>query len=280
MMIAIIGKCGSGKTALLSDFQHNTMINGFKDYYGAKREIQHLRCVGYPDLELPPQKHLCFADYDFKINKKFSRYKVSGFEIGLQNEFFETKFFPTGSSIFLDEAQRYFDSRMSMYLRKEVYGFFQIHRHNDYKIYLTAQRLANLDINIRALCDKYIVIDKLDVKKDEFGRVIKITWETREFESSETAEKYQMAKESGANSDLGKAVTYSTDVNVFNFYDSHSNKFAFYDVSYTKNLKMKYEYFTETGYQFSMEGVTRFNNENYFVAPAGYLKRKISDVAS
>lgn len=279
MLIGIIGKCGSGKTALMSNFQRQTMLGGFSDYSKAKREIKHLQNIGYSDLEFPPQKHLCFADYDFKINKKFSRYKVSGFEIGLANKHFNTVFFPVGSSIFLDEAQRYFDSRMSMYLRKEVYGWFQLHRHNDYKIYLTAQRLANIDINIRSLFDKIIVIDDLDVKTDDYGFVTKITWTCREFECCETAEAYQLAKEKKEISKLGKVVKYTSDVNIFKYYDSHSNKLAFYNVSYTKDLKLKYDYFTECGYEFSLEGIVDFNNKNYFVAPKGYLKRQQNDVA-
>lgn len=272
--IIIVGECGSGKTALLSHYQNSAMLQGKSDYRVAKNEIEYLKQVGYSHLELPPQKHLCFSDYDFRANKKLCRYKISGYEIGLPNKHFKTAFFPVGSHIFLDEAQKYFDSRLSFYLREEVYRWFQLHRHNKYNVYLTAQRLANIDLNIRAIADKYIVIDKLDIKNDEYGRVVKITWLTREFTSCETAELYQLSKEKGEVSKLGKVVEVSTDVNIFNLYDSYSNKPVFYDASNTDSLVMDYDYFTESGYEFTLKGIVDFNNKNYFVAPKGYLKKQ------
>lgn len=277
--IIIVGECGSGKTLLLSHFQYNDMTQGTQDYKVAKREIEYLQQVGYRNLKIPPQKHLCFSDYDFRATKKLCRYKISGYEIGLPNKHFKTAFFPVGSKIYLDEAQKYFDSRLSFFLREEVYRWFQLHRHNKYDVYLTAQRLANIDLNIRAIADKYIVIDDLDVKTDEYGRVVKITWKTRQFTSCETAELYQLSKERGEVSKLGKEVEISTDVNLFNCYDSYSNKPVFYDASHTKTLTMDYDYFTEQGYEFTLKGIVEFNNKNYFVAPKGYLKKQKLDTA-
>lgn len=255
------------------------MLHGLSDYVRAKREILHLNSVGFTGLEIPPQKHLCFADYDFSLSRRFSRYKVSGYEIGLPNPHFETRIFPVGSSFFLDEAQRYYDSRLSMYLREEVYRWFQLHRHNEYNIFMTAQRLANIDLNIRALADKYIVIDKLDIKKDSYGRIVKITWLTREFSSLESAEKYQLCKDLGEVSKAGKVIRISTDINIGVFYDTHSNKPVFYSSSYKNNSIAEYDYFTETGYAFTLKGVCEFNNNNYFIAPKGYLKKTRNDVA-
>ena len=276
-MTIIIGEPGAGKTALMSLFQRESMINGRVDYLRAKREIEYLQSAGFSELEIPPQKHLCFSDYDFRLNRKFERYKISGYEIGLSNKHFKTRFFPVGSYIFLDEAQRYFDSRLSMYLREEVYRWFQLHRHNDYKIFMTAQRLANIDLNIRALADKYIVIDDLETKTDDYGRVEKMTWITRQFSSCETAEQYQLSKEKGEISKLGEVVKITSDVNIFKYYDSHSNKPVFYDIKYHKTLE--YDYFTEQGYAFTMQGLCEFNNQNYFVAPKGYYKKQRNDCA-
>ena len=278
--IVVVGDPGAGKTALMSLFQYNAMTSqGASDYRVAKREIGHLRSVGYKHLKIPPQRHLCFSDYDFSINRKFSRYKITGYELGLPNRYFKTIFLPVGSNIFLDEAQRYYDSRLSFFLREEVYRWFQLHRHNKYNIYMTAQRLANIDINIRSIADKYIVIDDLVIEKDEYGRTIKITWKTRQFTSCETVETYQLSKEKGEVSKLGKEITITTNIDVFKFYNSYSNKLAFYNASYAPKSVVEYDYFTETGYEFTMKGIVDFNNKNYFIAPKGYLKNQRKDVA-
>lgn len=250
------------------------MSKGVSDFRYAKKEIEHLQQVGFPSLEIPPQKHLCFSDYDFCINRKFSSYRVSGFELALKNKYFKTVSLPVGSSIFLDEAQRYYDSRFSFFLREQVYRWYQLHRHNKYNVYLTAQRLSNIDVNIRAIADKYIVIDNLDVKTDELGRVVRIKWLTRQFTSCEAAESYQMAKERSEISKLGVVEEISTDVDIFRFYDSYSNKFVFYDTSYSQDGILYYDYFTEKGYAFTLEGIVKFNNENYFCFPKGYLKKQ------
>ena len=278
-IVIIVGDPGVGKTALLSLFQYNEMTHGMDAYFKAKKEILRLQQLGFPLVDLPPQKHLCFADYDFKISRRFSRYKVSGYEIGLPNPHFKTRLFPVGSIFFLDEAQKYFDSRISMYLREEVYRWFQLHRHNDYKFYMTAQRLANIDLNIRAIADKYIVIDKLEIKEDSFGRVSKLVWTTRQFTSCQTAEEYQLSKDKGEVSKCGEIVKISTDLNIFSYYDSCSNKPVFYSAAYSEKSTLEYDYFTETGYCFTMQGIAEFNNSNYFIAPKGYLKKSRNDVA-
>ena len=61
---------------------------------------------GYNSLQQPPQKHLCYADFNFRLNKRLQAYRVDGYRIGLENKFFKTQKFPVGSSFFLDEAQR------------------------------------------------------------------------------------------------------------------------------------------------------------------------------
>lgn len=271
-LVAIVGKTGSGKTAMLSKFLTDTITNNQADYRRAKREILGLQSNGFNNLELPPQKHICFSDFDYKLNKRFSSYKIDGYKIGLENKYFKTIKFPVGSSIFLDEAQRYFDSRMSFFLREEVYRWFQLHRHNDYKVYMTAQRLANIDVNIRALLEKIIVIDSLDFQYDEYGFIVKMIWSCHEFTAPDIAEKYQMACESGEKTTLGKKVTYTYNGNVFNYYNSFSNKFVFYDSSHSKYDLLEYDYYTEQGYCFTKQGIKDFNTKNYFVAPKGYYK--------
>ena len=269
----IVGKPGAGKTLMLSYFQYLAMLDGVGAYKRACREINNLNMLGFNDVQQPPLRHLCYSDYDFKINRKYKSYYIDGYQLALPNPYFETKYLPVGSYIFLDEAQRYYDSRYSMSLRPEVYRWFQLHRHNDYTIYMTAQRLANIDINIRSIAEKIIVIDELKLKQNEYGLVKKISWKYHEFESCDTAESYCLNIDIGKKSNLGVQKKLSTNINVCQFYDTKSNKPVFYDVSYSKNNKLDYNYEVNEGYDFSLDGVIDFNSKRKFSAPKGYYKR-------
>lgn len=275
-MTIICGKTGKGKTALMTELLARVIAeNGFSDYMKCKKEIIRLVNGGFTTLTPPTQRHVCYADYDVKLSKFCKTYHISGFEIGLPNLFFKTRYIPPYATIFLDEAQKYFDSRISMYLREEVYRWFQLHRHNHYNIYMTCQRLANIDVNIRAIADYYIVVEDIKVKTNEWGQVTNIEWRIRKFESCETAERYQMAKESEKFSNLGVAEVIKTDLPIFSYYNSYGCKPAFYKSVDFSNVT--FDYYTEDGYEFTLESFTEFNNNHYFVCPTGYLKNAKRD---
>ena len=134
MITIICGIPGAGKTSCLTYKLVERMCDyGLEDYFNLKHELVKLRQGGFSNVDLPTQKHLCFADYSVKVNNRLQVYYVDGFQIALDNPYFETQFIPPYSTIFLDEAQKYYDSRMSKYIREEVYRWYQLHRHNDYR---------------------------------------------------------------------------------------------------------------------------------------------------
>ena len=269
MITIICGLPGAGKTTEeVKILVHKMLYESFEDYTNCKREIMQLRAGGFNQLELPPQRHLCFADFRVKVNKRLQAYWVDGFKIGLPNPYFETMLFPPYSTIFLDEAQRYYDSRMSKYLREEVYRWFQLHRQNHYNVYMCCQRLGNIDVNIRALAEHIIVVESLDVKKDDYGRACKLTIKYREFNSPDTAESYQLAKEKKEISKLGTDKVDISTLPIFDYFDSYGCKPAFYDGCYNKG----FDYYTEDGYQFTLDSFVEYNNAHYFTAPRGYWK--------
>ncbi len=270
MITIICGKPRVGKTAVETYMLVDKIVNNsFEDYINCKREILQLKAGGMTALEVPPQRHVCFADYRCKISSRLQAYYVDGFKIGLPNPYFETILFPPYSTIFLDEAQRYYDSRMSKYLRPEVYSWYQIHGHNHYNIIMVCQRLADLDVKIRSMAERIIVVEACEIKKDKYGRVCKMIWTTREFSSADTAESYQMACEKKEISKLGTEVVVKTDMPIFNYYDSYGCKPAFYDEGY---YARGFDYFTEDGYQFTLNSFIDYNNTHYFSAPKGYWK--------
>ncbi len=274
MITIISGVPGAGKTALLTYLLVMRMMeDGFNDWRNCKRELTALNDGGFNNLEPPPQRHMCFSDYKVKLNRRFESYYIDGFQIGMPNPFFETVFIPPYSTIFLDEAQRYYNSRMSKYLREEVYQWYQFHRHNDYNVYMACQRLANIDVNIRGIAERFIVIDDIDIKENSWGMVTKITWTVRIFHSCDTAESYMLAKERNENKDIGEVKQFTTDLCIFDYYDSKGMKPAFY----SGNENRPFDYYTDDGYQFTLESFVKFNNTHFYVAPKGYWKNAKHD---
>lgn len=273
MITIIVGKPGAGKTVYAANIIANKITNSAEDYLSLKREIKQLKAGGFNLLDLPPQKHLVYTDFKFKINKRLQSYYIDGFKIGLPNPYFETTFIPPYSTIFLDEAQRYYDSRNSKSLRPEVYNWFQLHRQNHFNIYLVCQRLANIDVNIRALADKIIVIDDLKLNADSYGIVRSFKWSTREFESPDTAEEYCTKKDRNEFANLGKKVIVKSNLPLFNFYDSFGNKPVFFN----GKENTPFDYAVEKKYNLSVASFVEFNENHYFTAPKGYWKNATYD---
>ncbi len=269
MITFITGIPGAGKTSHMVYLLVQKMIeDGLDDWRACKKEIGALNAGGFKNLEPPPQHHVCYSDFSCQFNRRFKSYFIDGFEIGLENPFFTTTFIPPYASIFLDEAQRYYDSRMSKYLREEVYQWYQLHRHNDYNIYMACQRLGNIDVNIRALGERFLVMEGIETKENSWGQITKIKWSMREFHSCDTAEAYMLARERNENKDLGEKKEIETELDIFDYYDSKSKKPVFY----AGKTNRPFDYYMEEGYVFTLESFVNFNNEHYFTAPQGYWK--------
>lgn len=273
MITILTGFPGAGKTSYLTYLVVQRMVeNGLEDYYNCVREIKRLNDGGF-NLNPPPFKHLCFSDYKVSVNSRYESYYIEGFEIGMPNPFFKTVFIPPYSTIFLDEAQRYYNSRMSKYLREEVYQFYQFHRHNHYNIFMACQRLGNIDVNIRAIAERILVLEKIDLKENAWGMINQITWTIREFHSCDTAETYMLSREKGNNISLGEIYSVSTDLSIFDYYNSYSMKPAFYELNYNR----QFDYYTDDGYEFTLDSFVNFNNSHYYTAPKGYWKNSEYD---
>lgn len=275
MFCIIYSRPGKGKSLLLSHIQKlKKCEEGFSDFIKCKRELKTLNNTG-ASFKMPPQRHLCFSDYSHTY-RKIKSYYLDGFRLALPNPYFETALIPPYSNIFLDEAQRYYDSRMSIFLREEVYRFYQMHRHNHYNIFMTCQRLANIDVNIRSLADYYLYIKESKLKTNEFGQIIGFKIKLKVFTSLDVAEAYQTAEEKGESKKWGKDFVVEDNYDIGRTYDTHNCKPAFYNMAYGYR---DFDYYTENGYEFSLNGFIEFNNTHYFVAPKGYYKNKKQDEA-
>ncbi len=275
MLIFITGIPGAGKSSYLAKLAVDYMLNGRAKYIECKREFNTLNNSGCA-LTLPPQKHLVYSDTSITYGRRYATYNIDGFWLGVAIPLFTTSsFIPPFSTIFLDEAQRYYDSRMSKYLREEVYRWYQLHRHGDYNVYMTCQRLGNIDINLRAIAERFLVMDKIEVRTNDFGVVSKITWCYHEFASGDIAEKYQLANDNLEYEKMGKIVKDSIDYDIFSCYNSKSARPVFY--KNIINYNMPIDYYTEQGYQFTRESFVSYNNSHYFTAPLGFWKNPERD---
>ncbi len=272
MITIICGEPGRGKTALMTYFAFIEMVqNGFENYWNSCRRIDILVQGGFSKLKYLPNRHTVYADYIIKNRfPSIQSYYVDGFKIALPNPFFDTAFFAPYSKIFLDEAQKYYDSRMSKYIRECVYRFYQLHRHNHLDIYMTCQRLGNIDLNIRDISERIIYVESLELKKDSYGQIIKMTWTVSEFNSLKEAESYI---DTSKTSDKSKQKTYEYAGNIFNLYNSYGNEPAFYDGNYER----QYDCYTEEEYIETVDSYMVYNQNHMYYAPVGYWKNEKRD---
>ena len=275
MITIITGIPGAGKTSLLAKIAVENMLNGRERYNACRREFSLLNSTGC-NLNLPNQKHLVFSDFPVRFGRRCQTYDIDGYRIGFLSPLFKNPaYIPPYSIILLDEAQRYYDSRMSRSLREEVYRWYQLHRHDDLDVYLTCQRLGNIDINIRAIAERFIVVDNTELKKDDFGIIRKIIWYYHEFVSGDIAEKYQLEKDRSEFGRLGRDIFDCFDFDIFRCYSSKGGRPAYFRGLVNTNTPI--DYYTDEGYQFTRESFVEYNNKHYFTAPLGFWKNPERD---
>lgn len=273
MIVLIVGDPGKGKSLRLTYKLGQKMLNGFEDYIKLKRDLRKLKVGGgFSQLNLPEQKHLVYADFDLKINKRLRSYWIDGYQIAMPNDYFDTILIPFYSTIGLDEGERYFDSRNTKGLREEVYRFPQLHRHGDYDLFIVSHRVASIDVNIRSMVDKIEVMNGVEFKKDKYGFIKSATFKLMEFNSCNAAEKYQLESDN-KDTHKGKHIIEKIDLPCWNWYNTKSFRPAFLKDRYNES----YSYAFHSTFSNTLEGFIKFNNTHSYFAPTGYLKNEKYD---
>ena len=230
-IICIFGEPGKGKTSLmvhllnLSNFdftRFNNCINGLLEI-SEKFGIEFINA---------PKTH-CFSNLTTLTFFKFgySRQKcnyINPFELGFKNPYIDVNFIPPYSMVGIDEAQNYFDSRMSFYYPSWQSRYFEKHRHFDLDFFLCSQRADLIDINIRAL-SSFIEIQNLKVKRNKNGEVVKLVWKVREISNFKAYEKYMASNGKDKSTFTNKKIVANYDV--FKCYDSQSEYCKFVEPS-------------------------------------------------
>ena len=235
------------------------------------REIIRKNNNGF-NLTIP--KHCVSANYSICFRKFGYRSRssriINPYRLGFENPFVKTHFNLPYEVIGITEAQKYLNSRMSMYFPEWQSRWYEQHGHNNLDIYLDTQRPMLIDVNIRELA-QFIEIMKLTVNHNEYGNVSSLKWQIRIIENSSLFEKYMSSGKK--DRECFTEMTVVADYNVFALYDSQSCKPKFYAGHIEEDFDIQESEPTEE----SLEGYIRFIEDNDDELPEKfYVRRKSS----
>ena len=233
-------------------------------------EIIQKRNNGFKNLKTIPI-HCVSANYDitgrkFRCSPRFSR-RINPYKLGFKNKFVKTHFNLPFECICITEAQKYLNSRMSMYFPEWQSRWYEQHGHDDIDIFLDTQRPMLIDVNIRELA-QFIEIVKLTIHKDKFGKIQGLTWKIRRIENSSLFDRYMASGKKDESCYIEDEI--AADYNVFDCYDSQSCKPKFYD----GHLDEDFDYNQAEPTEQTMEGYIKYLKENDDELPEEYYQRR------
>lgn len=200
--------------------------------------------------------------------KKKAPYNFSPWLLGLPSQEHDTHlFFPYGK-IYIDEAQVYFNSRMSSSFPAYVSRFFELHRQFDLDITLIAQRAGLIDINIRELAEELFYVEDSEREEDILGNLVHVTWKIRRFTDNADLEHYIAGKK-----ELGEEITIECTENLYKYYDTKFFKFLF--LNQRKNQQFLQRQIKP--FKYSPEICDKLSQVYQAYAPAGYYKKVASE---
>lgn len=228
MITIIFAPPRTGKTCFLTHMACETAYDSVRNT-AMRREITEKQKSGFTGLRTVPV-HCVAANYDIIMHKfgyrpRLSR-RINPFRLGFANDFVETHFSVPYEAYFITEAQKYLNSRMSVYFPDWQSRWYEQHGHNNLDIWLDTQRPMLIDVNIREL-SQFIEIVDLELRRDCFGKVNRLRWHIRRIDNSGLFDKYMASGKQDKSCYTEETVT--ADYNVFAYYDSQSCKPKFYD---------------------------------------------------
>lgn len=233
-------------------------------------EIMNKQQNGFKNLQTIPI-HCVSANYDccfkkFRYSPRYSR-RINPYKLGFENKFVKTHFNLPYECIGITEAQKYLNSRLSIYFPDWQSRWYEQHGHDDIDIYLDTQRPMLIDVNIRELA-QFIEIVRLDIKKDKYGKVLSLTWLIRKIENSSLFDKYVTSGKQDKSCYTEEKVT--ADYNVFECYDSQCCKPKFY----AGHLEEDFDYHSGEITEQTLEGYVKFLKEFDDELPDNYYQRR------
>lgn len=268
MITIIFAPPRTGKTCFMT---HMLTLNAFNRDRNKQMatEVMKKNANGFK-LSIP--QHCVSANYDLTMHKfgyspRYNR-KINPYRLGFANDFVKTHFNFPFECIGITEAQKYLNSRMSMYFPEWQSRWYEQHGHHNLDIWLDTQRPMLIDVNIRELA-RFIEIVKLDVKTGEYGKVEKLTWVIRVIDNSSLFDRYMSSGKKDKECYSEQTVTANYDV--FACYDSQSCKPKFYQ----GHLNEDFDYIESKAPEETMQGYIKYLQESDDELPEKfYQKRK------
>ncbi len=267
MITIIFAPPRTGKTCFMTHLLNTIAFDRVRNRNMA-RELINKNNNGF-DLTIP--KHCVSANYAISFRKFGYRPRpnrmINPFRLGFDNPFVKTHFNLPYEAIGITEAQKYLNSRMSMYFPEWQSRWYEQHGHDDLDIYLDTQRPMLIDVNIRELA-QFIEIVELKLNYDDYGKVKALKWKIRVIENSQLFDKYMASGKKDKTCYTEETVI--ANYNVFALYDSKSCKPKFY----AGHFEEDFDYQPSKPTEDSLEGYIRYMEENDDELPKNFYIKK------
>lgn len=269
MITIIFAPPRTGKTCFLTHIARETAFDRSRNH-AMQNEILLKQSNGFKGLITVPV-HCVSANYDMQLRKfgyrpRLNR-RINPYRLGFSNAFVETHYNIPYECICITEAQKYLNSRMSMYFPDWQSRWYEQHGHNDLDIWLDTQRPLLIDVNIREL-SQFIEIVKLEKRYDSFNRVCSLKWHIRHIDNSSLFDRYMASGKTDKSCYAESTVT--ADYNVFDCYDSQSCKPKFYEGHFDED----FDYSTAVPCSDDLSGYIKYLEENDDELPSGFYRKR------
>ncbi len=269
MITIIFAPPRTGKTCLLTHILNQTMYDRQRNKLMQMELLDKIN-NGFTKIKTIPQ-HCVSTNYTiigkkFRYSPRVSRF-INPFQLGFDNDCVDVHFNLPYECIGITEAQKYLNSRMSMYFPDWQSRWYEQHGHNNLDIYLDTQRPLLIDVNIREL-SHFIEIIKLDIKKDKRGNIVALKWLIRHIENSSLFDKYMSSGKKDTSCYTEEIVT--ANYNVFECYDSQSCKPKFYDGHFYHDI----DYNQATLSDSTIEGYIKYLKKNNDELPEFFYQKR------
>ena len=269
MITIIFAPPRTGKTCFMTHIAHEQAFNTERNR-AMMKEIVTKQLSGFASIKTIPT-HCVSANYDMKFKKfrysmRYNR-RINPYRLGFANPFVKTHFNLPYEVICITEAQKYLNSRLSMYFPDWQSRWYEQHGHNDLDIYLDTQRPMLIDVNIRELA-QFIEIVKLDLGYNEYGQVNQLKWKIRKIKNSSLFDRYIASGKK--DSSCYTEETVIADYNVFACYDSQSCKPKFYEGHFDED----FDYVQAEPTAETLEGYIEYLTKNDDELPPNFYQRR------
>ncbi len=225
MITIVYGKPGSGKTAFLAaDAAHwmNYSADSLELFHASYNKVKELCDQGYRFT--PPDRPPVYTNFRVAVPcgviEPFKSYDLDGFRTGFEREddiTYDMMSVYPGSRIYFSEAQRYYNSRLFTMLPDWISRYYEQHRHFGLNFMLDVQRAGLIDLNIREIAERFVLMREVVHKTDKLGNIVASTFRYNEFSDASEVDRFSR---SGSGDSVSREKTYIG--NIFESYDSTS----------------------------------------------------------